>query len=85
AMASCETDDDARDAKALGYRVFRVTSPDHPAPRGYASCPGSAEQGRRLTCLECGACSGGGPSEGPDIQTMVHGTRARHALPLLAT
>ncbi len=85
AMASCETDDDARDATALGYRTFRVTP--HGAARlpGHASCPASAEQGRRLTCLECGACNGGAPgAAAPHVQIEVHGQRRNHALPLLA-
>lgn len=85
AMASCETDRDARDAAAMGYRVFRVTPPDGPPLPGHASCPASAEQGHRLTCLECGACNGGDPAARPHVQVRVHGQRARHALPLLAS
>jgi len=85
AMASCETGEDAREATALGYRVFRVTPPDEPASAGYAACPASTEQGRRLTCLECGACNGGAPGTGPHVRIAVHGSRARHALPLLAS
>ena len=86
AMASCETAADARDAAAMGYRVFRVTP--HGAPRlpGHAPCPASAEQGRRLTCLECGACNGGSHGHGrPHVQIEVHGQRRRHALPILAS
>lgn len=84
AMASCETDADAREAEALGYRVFRVTPRGAPRLPGHASCPASAEQGRRLTCLECGACNGGPPDrERPHIQIQVHGQRRRYALPLL--
>ncbi len=84
AMASCETEDDAREATALGYRVVRVTEPHVPRLPGHAGCPASAEQGRRLTCLECGACNGGDPSTGPHVQVAAHGTRIRHALPVLA-
>lgn len=85
AMASCETERDARDARALGYRVFRVTPPGASSLPGHASCPASAEQGQRLTCLECGSCNGGDPAARPHVQIRVHGQRARHALPLLAS
>ena len=85
AMASCETDADARDAAAMGYRVFRVTPPDGRRLPGYGSCPASAEQGRRSTCLECGACNGGDPATRPHVQIQIHGQGARYALPLLAS
>ena len=86
AMASCETDADAREAIARGYRVFRVTPRGAPRLPDHASCPASEEQGRRLTCLECRACNGGPPGEGrPHVQIQVHGQRRRHALPLLRT
>lgn len=86
AMASCETDADAREARALGYRVFRVTPQGAGRLPGHASCPASAEQGRRLTCLECGACNGGAPGPGaPDVQIAVHGQRRSHALRVLGS
>lgn len=85
AMASCETDADAREAMALGYRVFRVVAPGSPRLAGHAGCPASAEQGRRLTCLECGACNGGEPGTRPHVQIEIHGQRFRRALPLLAS
>lgn len=83
AMASCETDADAREAIALGYRVFRVVAPGSRRLPGHAGCPASTEQGRRLTCIECGACNGGEPGTRPHVQIEVHGQRYRRALPLL--
>ena len=82
AMASCETDGDAREAIALGYRVFRVRAANSEPLPGYMTCPASNEHGRRSTCLECRACNGG--TTGPHIQVQVHGPWARHALPVLA-
>lgn len=84
AMASCETDADAREAAGLGYRVFRVTAPGASRLPGHVPCPASAEQGRRLTCQECGTCNGGPRNAGPDVQIEIHGQRRNHALPLLA-
>lgn len=86
AMASCETDTDAREAQARGYRVFRLVAPGTPRLPGYAACPASAEQGRRLTCMECRACNGsalGLPTS--HVQIEIHGQRRRHALPVLAS
>lgn len=83
AMASCETDQDARDAIDLGYRVFRITPTGSPRLPGHAPCPASAEQGHRLTCLECGACNGADATSRPHVQIEIHGQRARLALPLL--
>lgn len=85
AMASCETDADAHEAAALGYRVFRVTAPGATRLPGHLPCPASAEQGRRLTCQECGVCNGGSPAAGPHVQIEIHGQRRNHALPLLAS
>lgn len=85
AMASCETDAEAREAEACGYRVFRVVAPGTPRLPGYVACPASAEQGQRLTCMECRACNGnalGLPAS--HVQIEIHGQGRRHALPLLA-
>ena len=85
AMASCETDADARAAIARGYRVFRIVAPDSPRLPGHAPCPASDEQGRRLTCVECRACNGTtGGAAAPHVQIQIHGQRRRHALPILA-
>jgi hypothetical protein len=86
AMASCESDADARDAQALGYRVFRVVAPGAARLPGHMPCPASDEQGRRLTCVECRACNGnasGVPM--PHVQIEPHGHGRRHVLPLLAS
>lgn len=61
-MASCDTPADRVHAQARGWRTFRVrlTASD-PLMRGEFECPASAEQGKRLTCQQCQACSGGSP------------------------
>jgi len=68
-MASCETEADERDAKALGYRTFRLVDDGAKLP-GRTVCPGSAERDYLLTCFECRACNGG---RGSDIQIRAHG------------
>ena len=56
-MASADTIDEAARANMLGMRVFRV-SIGVDVQAGEASCPASAEAGRRATCAKCTLCSG---------------------------
>ena len=81
AMASVESDDDAKAAIAMGYRVFRISSPGASLAPGHRWCPARADGWPRVTCASCGACNGG--TRGQHVQTTVHGSRAAHALPIL--
>ena len=56
-MASADNIDQAAKANLLGMRVFRV-SVGVDVQAGEASCPASAEAGRRSTCEKCTLCSG---------------------------
>ena len=56
-MASADSIDQAAKANLLGMRVFRV-SVGVDVQAGEASCPASAEAGRRATCAKCTLCSG---------------------------
>ena len=56
-MASADTADEAAQANLFGMRVFRVSvGVDRQA--GEATCPASAEGGRRATCDRCMLCGG---------------------------
>jgi hypothetical protein len=57
-MASCETARQREQAMAKGWRTFRTRLAHEPLEQGEFSCPASAEEGRRLTCEQCGACDG---------------------------
>ena len=64
-MASCATMDDAREAMALGWRVFLSAPAEdvgNTMPDGFIMCPGSKyheNAGRkRISCTECGLCDG---------------------------
>jgi hypothetical protein len=61
-MASCETALQREQAVSMGWRTFRARLAHEPLEQGEFSCPASAEEGRRLTCEECGACDGAKPS-----------------------
>lgn len=56
-MASADTIDQAAKANLLGMRVFRV-SIGIDVQAGEASCPASAEAGRKSTCAKCPLCAG---------------------------
>lgn len=54
-MASADSESDMRDARAAGWRTFRVGL--EPA-EGEIVCPASIEAGKRTTCAQCGLCDG---------------------------
>jgi hypothetical protein len=73
-MASVETPAQRLEALEKGYRTFRVRLPEQPIEQGEFVCPASEEAGKRLTCMECKACSGakvGGKNATPVI--IFHG------------
>lgn len=64
-MASCATIKEAREAMALGWRVFLSAPAEaigNTMPEGFSMCPGSKyheNTGRkRISCTECGLCDG---------------------------
>jgi hypothetical protein len=56
-MASADTIDEAAQANLFGMRVFRV-SVGVDKQMGEASCPASAESGKKTTCENCMLCAG---------------------------
>jgi hypothetical protein len=82
-MASCDTLAERDAAKAEGWRCFVTVLPEDVKPpakrRGIASCPASDEQGKKLTCEECGHCGGTydrGATRIGDVMIMAHGPLA---------
>ena len=58
-MASCDSQADAIEAQAAGWRTFRVSRKGDTAKlQREISCPASAEAGKRTTCSQCGLCDG---------------------------
>jgi hypothetical protein len=80
-MASCETHEDRRTAKALGYRTFRVSGFDARLDRelGEIVCPASAEMGHKTTCDKCQACGGTMAQARADVAITLHGAAAKQA------
>tara|TARA_R110000868_G_scaffold147436_1_gene368947 strand:- start:813 stop:1586 length:774 start_codon:yes stop_codon:yes gene_type:complete len=78
-MASCDSEQDRIDARAQGWRTFRVrrasASGVEPLTAGEIVCPASSEAGKRVTCEDCGLCAGASrPAK--DIAIIDHSTRA---------
>lgn len=81
-MASVDTAGEAILAQQDGWRTFRVTvpgvSPHPPLMRMLREsvCPASEEAGRKLTCLDCRACSGTASARRGSITIQAHGGSA---------
>lgn len=57
-MASVESVADKKRANRLGFRTFRVLSPDDTLEPDEILCPASKEAGERVQCSKCMLCSG---------------------------
>ena len=71
-MASADTPDDVAHARQLGYRSFRVGDEKL---EGEVLCPASKEAGKKLQCIDCGAC-GGADGRNSSIYIPLHGGTA---------
>ncbi len=72
-MASADSEADAIEAHASGWRTFRVALPcDAPKLASEVVCPASAEAGKKLACAECLACCGADGRKG-SIVIQAHG------------
>jgi hypothetical protein len=75
-MASADSLEDALEARAAGWRTFRVIFPGQPQRvKGEATCPASREAGAKLQCADCRACSGADGRRG-SITILAHGGTA---------
>ncbi len=72
-MASCETVQDFRDARAMGYRTFSAPIDGRPPEPGEITCPASAEAGYKTTCSSCKLCGGTSTATTKSIHIVLHG------------
>jgi hypothetical protein len=76
-MASVESLAQAKQARSRGWRTFRTMQHDEETVRGEFRCPASAEEGKRLTCEQCGACDGSSfNSNRASVTILAHGSPA---------
>jgi hypothetical protein len=74
-MASVESAAQRAEAKALGWRTYRILGPDDRPARREMICPASPQGGNRQTCYTCQACNGtAGHPGGADVTIRVHGS-----------
>lgn len=73
-MASADSEADRIDAKAQGFRTFRIRTDYAPLMAGEFVCPAAKESGYKKTCAECGACSGGIGTRKGDPVIIAHGS-----------
>lgn len=76
-MASCDTPEEREEAKALGFRVYRVRAAGEPVLKGEGQCPASNEMGKAVQCAQCLLCGGNRTKAKADITIRVHGTGAK--------
>lgn len=77
AMASCDTSADHDEAKAQGWRTFRVRLADEPLKAREIACPASKEAGAKTSCDACKACGGLTAKAKVDIAIMAHGAAGK--------
>lgn len=77
-MASVDSTAEAAEARALGWRTFRVAPfGDAMRERGEARCPASAEAGKSVTCDTCSLRCNGATEALPSIVIQAHGATKR--------
>ena len=82
-MASVDSAQEGAEARALGWRTFRVRKQGEPLVRGEIACPASEEAGYGRTCTTCGACDGAREGDRrASVAIIEHGARVRR-LPVL--
>lgn len=78
-MASVDSEAERAEAKALGWRTFRVRSAVAPLALGEVVCPASAEAGHRAQCADCQLCRGASLAA-KDVAIVDHSPQGRRAL-----
>jgi len=82
-MASVDSLAERAEAKALGWRTFRIRNEGEKIVRGEMQCPAAAEAGHAEQCIDCPSkCSGG---EGRDAGIIVHGMMRKRFLPVVVS
>ena len=76
-MASCDTARDYVDAKAQGWRTFRVRKAGESLNAREIVCPASKEAGERTSCAACVACGGHSAKARVDIAIIAHGAASK--------
>jgi hypothetical protein len=76
-MASADSEADHAAAHAMGWRTFRVKTPDAPRLQGEVTCPASEEAGQKTVCADCRACGGTSAKAKASMVINAHGVTAK--------
>ena len=76
-MASCDTGADYLEAKAAGWRTFRVRAAGEGLNTREIACPASKEMGVKTSCALCKACGGATAKAKVDIAIIAHGAASK--------
>jgi len=76
-MASVESEEEREEAKALGFRTYRVRGRHDPKMVGEGHCPASSEMGKAVLCAQCLLCGGAKSKAKADITIISHGPRSK--------
>jgi hypothetical protein len=78
-MASCDTMQDAIDARAMGWRYFRVMQGAEPSLGQEFTCM-SERDTKALSCADCRACDGtnGREKVAASVTIQIHGARSKN-------
>lgn len=76
-MASVDTPAQYAEAKAKGWRTFRVKAAEQPILENEIVCPASKEAGYKSSCDRCGLCAGNYSSSKRDIVINAHGSKGK--------
>lgn len=76
-MASCDNEQDYADAKAQGWRTFRVRKAGEALNAREIVCPASKEAGEKTSCAACVACGGHAAKARVDIAIIAHGAASK--------
>lgn len=74
-MASADSALEGEEAKAMGYRTFRVGTPAEKLARGEFLCPASEEAGKKVNCAQCLACGGTSSPNKASVFIPAHGAQ----------
>lgn len=72
-MASVDSESEAREAQAMGWRTFRVRTASEALLSYEIACPASPEAGNKTQCIDCLACGGLSAKAKVNIAIIAHG------------
>jgi hypothetical protein len=73
-MASADSEQEREEARAQGWRTFRVRTAQESVLKGEFVCPASDEGNKRVHCSDCLACDGGTKVQKGSPCIIAHGS-----------